>query len=1382
MVVTLLPTVALADGGNMADLTLLADNSKDYETPNGLFTQLTYMDQACLGTDPTSISFEFFYPAEATEVSLGVDISNIEGASAQQVTVEAKQGETVFFNGIPESTSIWYTVRSLTDGAITVTIVKGSLTKEYVITLTQLPPEQAGDVKLNDFQITGESGVLSPTFSSETTLYSVKVPADTENLTVNANAPEGMKLLVDGNENATSVPLTYPDGTDRTNFAVDVSKELGTGVAPTTVSRRYYFRVARGDESGAPLTAELFQSTHSVYTGQPLQNLVTSTAVPGATYKYKRTEYTGGSSQPVGDFLDAPTDAGSYFVYVTYDGDGVYEAATDKLLCYTDYDGTVRPMGVYIEPALATVSGFTANTQIEVEYNGNGYYPFTPQGVTVTGGSQTLEGTWFLGRSEGGADPSTFVPSETPYDARAYFSVKDNNNYRVDPIPVQVKVSSKPVSLEGLEWRDPAGGYVYNSYNPQFPYLNSNAVYQQMGNEDFTEEYSFYKVDENEAATLIEGATVNKETGEPTDAVPIDAGKYKVRVTFSVKDEVKDYYSFPENKNYVEKEYEIKPRDISVKVWFNTSVEDGKLVSVRPQYNMSWDDVLEFTFKLNETEITPQTGTTDDGYAYSWYEYTPKDGDTGTFTFTANLTESAAKNYNLTADSVTQAELKIDAAVLVPKTSDGAKVECAYNGGNSAPSNAFSGTITLEGLPADTGVGYTITGIHICRNDGKEDAENDYDRPCGEYTARVSLALTGTDAGSYTLSPNYVQVPATVTKRSLSEEGTEVHIRLDAYSFGHTGGEIKPNVLAVSISGADGMHIDMPADSYTVNYENNVNEGNSDSENPPKVIITARADSNFADSAFTTFNIGNGMVPVEQKEETLTVKKGETTTFEIPSADAHSTYGDRHFEVAETKGDAKTTFAVKGLEVGTGAFVVTYTVLGDDVTPAKDMVITYKVTVTDETGGSTGGNTGGSTGGNTGGNTGGSTGGNTGGNTGGSTGGGGYYPSGGGSTGGSTTTPSTPVTSGGSTQSTVKPTTSGSGNNKSATANMTTSAATSLVNETKKSNSDNATVKVDAAADVKTVTAQLPASAVATLASDTNASLTVDTPVADVVIPNSSLSALGGTSGSVTVSAVRDSGDTVTVTVQKGGQTVGALPGGMKVSVPASSQQIQAGSGLVAVLVNANGTETILPKSSLDGGQMNVLLENGSATVKFVDNSKWFADTDNHWGAGAVDFVSSRNLFQGTSEGVFSPDQPMNRAMLVTVLHRLESEPSASVYSFSDVPTDSYYAEATAWAVSMGITNGDGGAFNGGANISREQLATMLYRYVQSTGASKGTMGSYSWMGGADQVHDWADTAMRWAVGSGIITGDNGNLNPGAPATRAQVAAMLERFVNLITK
>ncbi len=378
-------------------------------------------------------------------------------------------------------------------------------------------------------------------------------------------------------------------------------------------------------------------------------------------------------------------------------------------------------------------------------------------------------------------------------------------------------------------------------------------------------------------------------------------------------------------------------------------------------------------------------------------------------------------------------------------------------------------------------------------------------------------------------------------------------------------------------------------------------------------------------------------------------------------------------------------------------------------------------------------------------------------------------------------TASTPATSGGNTSVDLKPSVS----NGSATATVSSSTAQALANDAVKNHSTNVTITVetDSSEAATSVTANLPASAANTLANDTSASLTVDTAVANVVIPNSSLGALGSSGGTISVTASRAEDESVTVAVKKNGRDVGELPGGLKVNVPVSRDAARAGSGLVAVLVNADGSETILPKSSLDAkGGMKILLDSGTATVKFMDNRKTFPDTNGHWASDAVDFVSSRDLFQGTESGAFRPDMPMDRAMLVTVLHRLEREPSAGTVSFADVPSDGYYAQAAAWAADAGIVTGNGTGFGGDALITREQLATMLYRYVQQMDDAPGSMGSYAGMGGADQVHSWASDAMSWAVGSGIFIGNDGNLRPGDNASRGEVATSLARFVDLITR
>ena len=237
----------------------------------------------------------------------------------------------------------------------------------------------------------------------------------------------------------------------------------------------------------------------------------------------------------------------------------------------------------------------------------------------------------------------------------------------------------------------------------------------------------------------------------------------------------------------------------------------------------------------------------------------------------------------------------------------------------------------------------------------------------------------------------------------------------------------------------------------------------------------------------------------------------------------------------------------------------------------------------------------------------------------------------------------------------------------------------------------------------------------------------------------------------VEVKASRDSSTAPTVEVE--------LPknsGDTKVEIPVSNVK----PGTVAVLVHADGTEEIV-KNSLpteDGIQLTI---NGGATVKIVDNSKDFADTRNHWAKDAIDFVSARGLVNGMSTTIYAPNASttraqlwtilarqndadltggsiwyekaqnwakekgisdgmnpngtINRAQMVTMLWRAMGQPTAaSGASFADVPADSYYAQAVAWAIENGITAGvGGGRFDPNSTCTRGQIATFLYRYMK---------------------------------------------------------------------
>lgn len=176
--------------------------------------------------------------------------------------------------------------------------------------------------------------------------------------------------------------------------------------------------------------------------------------------------------------------------------------------------------------------------------------------------------------------------------------------------------------------------------------------------------------------------------------------------------------------------------------------------------------------------------------------------------------------------------------------------------------------------------------------------------------------------------------------------------------------------------------------------------------------------------------------------------------------------------------------------------------------------------------------------------------------------------------------------------------------------------------------------------------------------------------------------------------------------------------------------------------------------------------------------------SEDAWYYEAVQYTSERNLFRGITETKFGPNLTMNRGMLVTVLYRMEGEPSVEglTHSFTDVSANRYYTDAVAWAASQGLIQGmTETRFAPEAEVTREQMVTILYRYAGMKGADLTARGDLSRFPDGDQVQNYAKEAFSWAVGAGIIQGTvNGGVTTLAPrssSTRAQVAAVLMRYL-----
>ena len=189
--------------------------------------------------------------------------------------------------------------------------------------------------------------------------------------------------------------------------------------------------------------------------------------------------------------------------------------------------------------------------------------------------------------------------------------------------------------------------------------------------------------------------------------------------------------------------------------------------------------------------------------------------------------------------------------------------------------------------------------------------------------------------------------------------------------------------------------------------------------------------------------------------------------------------------------------------------------------------------------------------------------------------------------------------------------------------------------------------------------------------------------------------------------------------------------------------------------------------------------------VEFTNGKLPFTDVrESDWFYKDVAFAYENGLFAGTSDTTFSPNASMTRAMLVTVLYRLEGQPAVNGRSgFSDVQYNGYYEDAVTWAADNGIVNGTSTTtFSPNANVTREQMAAILYRYAQhkkyNTAASSGLNGFTDHA----SVSGYAAASLEWAVAEKLVNGSAGKLMPTGNATRAQVAAILHRFVENVAK
>ena len=275
--------------------------------------------------------------------------------------------------------------------------------------------------------------------------------------------------------------------------------------------------------------------------------------------------------------------------------------------------------------------------------------------------------------------------------------------------------------------------------------------------------------------------------------------------------------------------------------------------------------------------------------------------------------------------------------------------------------------------------------------------------------------------------------------------------------------------------------------------------------------------------------------------------------------------------------------------------------------------------------------------------------------------------------------------------------------------------------------------------------------------------------------PSSGGSSSGKTTYKVTTSAVNNGGVNASPSSAEKGATITITLSPDK-GYKLDKLTVTDGSGKTVSTVKKSDTvyTFTMPASAVNVGVSYVKADETPSETKFNDVSA------NDWFASAVDYVTGKGMMNGTADNTFAPKANTTRGMVVTVLYRLENQPSTSAASFTDVASGAYYANAVAWANANGIVSGYGsGKFGPNDKVTREQLAAILYRYAQykkydvSVGEDTNIL-SYN---DAQSISSYAIPAIQWACGAGVVTGKSGSkLDPKGNATRAEVAAMLMRF------
>lgn len=201
--------------------------------------------------------------------------------------------------------------------------------------------------------------------------------------------------------------------------------------------------------------------------------------------------------------------------------------------------------------------------------------------------------------------------------------------------------------------------------------------------------------------------------------------------------------------------------------------------------------------------------------------------------------------------------------------------------------------------------------------------------------------------------------------------------------------------------------------------------------------------------------------------------------------------------------------------------------------------------------------------------------------------------------------------------------------------------------------------------------------------------------------------------------------------------------------------------------------------NAVDGDKPVISFQESGVPAETATIEEDYADMINHWAKESVRQITKKKLMDGMTATTFEPDKPVTRATLVEALYRLAGSPESSGPSqFSDIRQDAPSFLAVVWATDADIIQGNDGKFRPDDPLTREELATILFRFTYQQGYDIRASNALTGFSDLDQVSDWAQKGVNWALDKKLLSGVGDNrLAPGGTATRAQLAVILQRYL-----